>query len=205
MAEAWLGRSEAVAPGAGWRALRAGFGLSTPVACGRVLLDLGLVDSTRAAGSVSGSLRERMPRRSAGDGNGHPVPRPPRTPTAELTEDCPPAPPFPPAVVLGAAGAGAEEASGVLAGRVAPFTRVVLAPYEDVRVPAEQLLAYAGEVSAGNRPATLAAVPSERSIASDPAREFPLVLPHRVSRKPDAEPPVGRQADGRQVLTSIVR
>lgn len=76
---------------------------------------------------------------------------------------------------------------------------------EDARVPAEQLPADAGEVSAGHRPAPLAAVPPERSIASDPAGELPLVLPPGVSREPDAEPPFGGQADCRQVLTLIIR
>jgi hypothetical protein len=157
------------------------------------------------ARSLAGLLRERAPRRSAANSNGHPVPRPPRAPTAELAEGPPPAAPFPTTVVLGTAGAGAQKALGVLAGRVAPFPRVVLTPDEDARVPAEQLPAHAGKVSAGNRPAPLAAVPPERSIASDPAGEFPLVLPHRVSREPDTEPPIGGQVDGRQVLTPIVR
>jgi hypothetical protein len=151
------------------------------------------------------SLREWGPRRSTRKGNGHPVVWPPRAPTAELAEGPPPASPFAATVVLGKAGAGTQPALGVLAGRVALFMWVVLTADEDARVPTEQLAAHVGKVSAGNRPTPLAAVPPDRSIASDPAQEFPLVLPHRVSRKPNTEPPFGGQADGRQVLTPVTR
>lgn len=164
-----------------------------------------LAGAGHGARAFAGLLREQRPRRSVGNGNGHPVPRPPRAPTAELADGPPPASPFTTAVVLGAAGAGTQKALGVLTGRVASFTRVVLTADEDVRISAEQLPAYVREVGAGNRPTLLVAVPPQRSIASDPAGEFPLVLPHRVSREPDAEPPLGGQADCRQVLTLIIR